>query len=133
MDHLHEFHLAQDPPLPKAQSPSPTHWSPPTSPVYKLNFDGALFQDISSVGIGVVNRDHEGKAIGALAERIALPTTVKDVEVLAFRRAISFALDIGLQEVMVEGDSETIISYLSLDSTCLAFLVILLKTLVTQC
>lgn len=80
-----------------------------------------------------MNRDHEGQAIGALAERIALPTTVEDVEVLAFRRAISFALDIGLQEVMVEGDSETIISYLSLDSTCLAFLVILLKTLVTQC
>nr|POE62476.1 hypothetical protein CFP56_59543 [Quercus suber] len=46
-------------------------------------------------------------------ERLVLPPTVEDVEALACRRAISFALEIGLQEVMFEGDLDTIIRSLN--------------------
>jgi len=42
------------------------------------------------------------------------------VETLACRRAISFALEIGLQEVELEGDSEVVIKHLQSDSVCLA-------------
>nr|XP_023895477.1 uncharacterized protein LOC112007374 [Quercus suber] len=80
------------------------------------NFDGAFFQDIAAAGLGVVIRDHEGKVIGALFERIALPTFVDDVEALACRRAISFALKIGPQVVVFE----TIIKSLNSDEVCLA-------------
>ena len=45
-------------------------------------------------------------------KRITLPPTVDDVEALECRRAISFALEIGLQNVVFEGDSNTVISYL---------------------
>ncbi|XP_050281288.1 uncharacterized protein LOC126722181 [Quercus robur] len=77
-----------------------------------------MFQDIAAAGLGVVIRDHEGKVIGALSERIALPPSVNDVEALACRRAISFAQKIGLQEVYVV--FETIIKSLNSDEFCLA-------------
>ena len=63
------------------------------SPLLKVNFDGALFMDTSHAGISAVIRDLAGKVIGALSERIALPTTVDDVEALACRRAIEFAME----------------------------------------
>ena len=68
----------------------------------------------------MVIRDHEGSVIGALSERIALPPSVEDVEALAGRRAIAFAKEIGLQEVIFEGDAEIIINSLSMDGKCMA-------------
>ena len=72
------------------------HWVPLDLPFYKANFDGALFRDSSSAGIGVVVRDFEGNVIGALFERIGLPASVVEVEALACRRAVSFAIEIDL-------------------------------------
>lgn len=68
----------------------------------------------------MVIRDHEGHVIGALSERIALPPSVEDVEALACWRAISFAHEIGLQEVVFEGASEAIIKSLNSDEVCMA-------------
>ena len=53
-------------------------------------------------------------------ERLVLPPTIEDVEALACRRAISFVLEIGLQEVIFEGDSDTIIRSLNTEPPCMA-------------
>lgn len=53
-------------------------------------------------------------------ERLVLPPTIEDVEALACRKAISFALEIDLQEVMFEGDSDTIIRSLNIEPPCMA-------------
>nr|XP_023884649.1 uncharacterized protein LOC111996849 [Quercus suber] len=74
----------------------------------------------SYAGIGVVIRDLVGKVIGALSERIALPTTVDDVETLACRRAIEFAMEKGMQQVIFEGDSATVLNCIQAGSPCLA-------------
>ena len=52
---------------------------------------------------------------------------VVEVEALAYRRAVSFAIEIGLQEVVSEGDSKTIISSLNSDCSCLAHFVHLVE------
>ena len=70
--------------------------------------------------MGVVLRDHEGKVIGALSERIALPPSVEDVEALACRRAILFARELNLQSVIFEGDSEIITNSLNSSEACFA-------------
>ena len=61
-----------------------------------------------------------GKVVGALSERINLPPTVEDVEALACRRAIVFAIELGLHHVVFEGDSATVINHLQEDTPCLA-------------
>lgn len=68
----------------------------------------------------MVIRDHEGGVIGALSERIALPPSVEDVEALAGRKVILFAQELGLQDVIVEGDAKIIINSLNTDDDCMA-------------
>ena len=68
----------------------------------------------------MVIRDQEGSVIGALSERIALPPSVEDVEALAGRRAILFAQELGLLEVIFEGDAEIIVNSFNTDEECMA-------------
>ena len=63
-------------------------WIPPISPHYKVNYDGAIFKESGATGLGVIIRDSVGSVIGALAERISLPSSVATVEALACRQAI---------------------------------------------
>lgn len=56
-------------------------------------------------GIGVVIRNSSGQVMGALSDRINLPSAVDNVEAIACRKAISFALELGIDEVVFEGDS----------------------------
>ena len=84
-------------------------WSPPTEGLYKVNFDGTIFEDQAFVGLGVVIRDYAGLIIGALSKRIRLPSSVVLVEALAARRAVSFARKICILRVVVEGDSLQVI------------------------
>ncbi|XP_075645135.1 uncharacterized protein LOC142616141 [Castanea sativa] len=107
-DRLNEYQLAQEPPIPKFMTPRATRWFPPQSSQLKVNYDGALFKEIWQAGIGVVVRDAEGRVRGALSDRTMLPRTVEEVEAIACRTAVRFALERGLEEVVFEGDSETI-------------------------
>ena len=54
-----------------------------------------------------------------LSERIPLPAIVEDVEALACKKAISFAIKLGLQDVVFEVDSEIIYKHLVSDSKCM--------------
>ena len=71
------------------------------------------------MGLGVVARDSDGMVIAFLLERIRQPPTVANLEALACRRAILFALELGLQDVVFEGDLEVIINHLKADQPCL--------------
>ena len=53
--------------------------------------------------VGVVIRNSFGHVIGALSVSLFLPSTVDDVEAVACRKAISFALNLGLDNVEFEG------------------------------
>nr|POE44703.1 hypothetical protein CFP56_75918 [Quercus suber] len=93
---------------------------PPDPPFYKANFDRTLFRGFSSAGIGVVVRDFKGTVIRALSKWIGLPPSDVDVEALACKRDVSFAIEIGLQEAVSERDSEMIINSLNSDCSSLA-------------
>ena len=115
-DHFKEFRsakvstkLVSQDSMVQSTNSEPIHWKPPRSPYCKINFDGALFQDQKMAGIGVVIRNSGGHVIGALSDRIHLPATVDDVEALACRKAISYALELSVEKVVLEGDSDIII------------------------
>nr|POE69982.1 putative mitochondrial protein [Quercus suber] len=76
LERLNEFHQAQDIPMVSHQPSTPVHWCPPPNSWCKVNFDGAIFQELGAASIGIVIRDHEGKVIGAMSEHIALPPSV---------------------------------------------------------
>ena len=54
-------------------------------------------------------RDSRGDIIGAMSVHVPLPQSITEVEALACRHAISFVVNLGLHEVIFEGDSGVLI------------------------
>ena len=90
-------------------------WRPPNQGCFKINFDGTLFSKENQARIGVVVHNKEGLVLASLSQQIPLPATVLEVETLATRRALEFAIEIGVHRVILEGDS--IILFNALQST----------------
>ena len=58
--------------------------------------------------------------IAALSERVPLPPSVDDLEAMDWRRLVTFAIEIGLQDVIFEGDSKVVYEHLSATSSSMA-------------
>ena len=83
-----------------------TKWEPPPSDWVKINFDGAIFQEKDEAGLGAIIRNDHALVMAALTQVIPLPTSVEMVEVLAARRALSFAHELGFDHIILEGNSD---------------------------
>ncbi|XP_075645031.1 pyruvate, phosphate dikinase, chloroplastic-like [Castanea sativa] len=102
-------------------------WTPPPSSVLKINVDGALSKTSSSVGIGVVIRDNAGRLIATLCKHFHVLLGPIETEAKAFEAGLQLAWDLGLQNIVLEGDSLVILRALyalsnppsSVDSLCL--------------
>ena len=107
--YLQEFLDVQDQ-KPAATGPSlPQQWQPPNENKFKVNFDAAIFKSCNQAGLGVIIRDWRGKAIEALSTSVPAAQTVVELEALACRPAVLFAVELGLQDVVFEGDSLQVI------------------------
>jgi ribonuclease HI len=108
--YLEEFsqsqnHLALVP----RQPPQPVvRWQKPSQCCFKVNYDGAIFKNSDEAGLGIVIRDITGQAIATLSQKIKYPQSVEATEALAARRAVQFAIELGLREAEFEGDSTII-------------------------
>ncbi|KAK7857643.1 putative ribonuclease h protein, partial [Quercus suber] len=118
-DRKTEFHSLQST-VGRQQHRRHTRWKPPDHGTYKINYDGAIFPQQGKAGIGVVVRDEVGAVLASLSQQMPLPTTVAQVEALAARRAVEFALEMGVTIVVIEGDSESICRELQDPSPSLA-------------
>ena len=76
--------------------------------MYKLNFDAAIFTDISTSGVGVIIRNEKGQVMVALSSKGLAVIDSEKVEVLACRQAMEFALDDGFSNLIVEGDNSNV-------------------------
>ena len=81
-------------------------------PCYKVNMNVAIFKNTKSVGIGVIGWDHVGDVLATLSTQLPLPLGPLEAEAQAMDVAISFAKEIGLQEVTFESDSSVLIEAL---------------------
>ena len=66
----------------------------------KVNFDGAIFDDLRAASIGVAIRNEHGEVVAALPEQIPIPDSIFTLETLAARHAVLFARDLGLHHVV---------------------------------
>ena len=85
-----------------------TRWKPPERDIYKVNYDGAIFEQQGKAGLDVVIQNSNGEVMASMSLLVQLPSTVAQVEAMAARKAMEFALEIGFDEIILEGDSEII-------------------------
>ena len=102
-----EFQCLQPTTL-RMQHRNHTRWKPPERDIYKVNYDGAIFEQQGKAGLGVVIRNSNGEVMASMSLLVQLPSTVAQVEAMAARKATEFALEIGFDEIILEGDSEII-------------------------
>ncbi|XP_075664485.1 uncharacterized protein LOC142634090 [Castanea sativa] len=103
---LEEFQAANVQPVTRTRQPSNvTKWRPPQPGHYKINVDGAIFSNKKQVGIGVIIRDLVGLVIAALSRKLALPLRVLETKAKAMEIGVQFALDVGVRDVTLKGDS----------------------------
>ena len=81
-------------------------WTSPLPSHLKINFDEATFKELGCVGISVVVRNSTRAVIGALSQRIMMPSFAAIVELLACRKALFFAKDLGVVQRSEEHTSE---------------------------
>uniref|UniRef100_A0A2N9J5Z6 RNase H type-1 domain-containing protein n=1 Tax=Fagus sylvatica TaxID=28930 RepID=A0A2N9J5Z6_FAGSY len=88
---------------------SPAKWKPPAFNSFKANFDGAFSKESNADGIGVVIRDKQGLVIATLSQKVHACHSAEMIEALAAKRAVHFAIEVGLTDVEFEGDAENLI------------------------
>ena len=97
-----------------SRPPQLVNWSPPEPNFLKVNFDGAVFREENSAGVGVIICDADGQIIASMAEKVPLPNSVAAVKTLYF------AAELGISSIVLEGDSEIVIKALVSEDTSFA-------------
>ena len=89
---------------------------PPPPNLFKINFDGAVFPEANWIGIGVVIRYCQGLVIASMSQQLPYLLTSLEVEAATATRALEFALEVGINQATLEGDSLLVIQALTDDS-----------------
>ena len=63
---------------------------------FKANFNATVFKSCNRASLGVIIRDWRGEAIGALSMPVPLAQILVELEAFACRRAMKFAVELGL-------------------------------------
>ncbi|XVF14329.1 hypothetical protein REPUB_Repub09cG0049900 [Reevesia pubescens] len=80
-------------------------WKPPREEIAKINFDAAVFEDIGATKTGVVIKDFKAKVLALLSKNKQVLVDPFVANCISLREALNFALEMGIKEVEVEGDS----------------------------
>jgi ribonuclease HI len=118
---LGEFLEAQESPNLPSRTTEPqirTKWKPPLLGRYKVNYDGAMFEESSEAGIGVIIRNNRGEVMASMCHRIHYPHLTEAMEAYAARSATQLAIDLGFKEVDIKGDPITIVTALRNTAPC---------------
>lgn len=95
-------------------------WSFPARGRVKINFDGARVDrdEGPKAGAGVVIRNEIGRFVAACAMNLGAVLSAVCAKALACRGALVFASELGLNSVIVEGDSQQMVQILGNKRSC---------------
>ena len=98
------------------QQPPKVGWATPPPGVYKINVDGATFEDGRPSGVGVVIKDCRGMVVAASAELLSATYGVEDTEALAAEEGMLLASQMMLTKIILESDSLLVVQATSYNS-----------------
>ena len=98
----------ESPDVAQESTPLTVKWSPLKQGCYKVNVDGVVFTKRKQTGIGVIIRDNTGEVVAAMCKRMAVPLGALEIEAKAMETEVRFAIEVGIRDVIFEGESLTI-------------------------
>ena len=114
MEYLEDYRAIQNQfDVDQVQQPSRDSWKPPPSLVYKLNFDVAVFFGLDRTRFEAVVRNDKGEVMATMSAKGPPVFCSEEVEFLACRKAIEFAMDAGFSKFIVEGDNSSVMQAIS--------------------
>ena len=81
--------------------------------MFKINFDGATFAEEKCSGLGIIVRDKEGLVIASMATRVPQQLQLIEIEALVANKALEFAREMDISDVVLEGDSLLVMTALN--------------------
>ncbi|KAA3465335.1 reverse transcriptase [Gossypium australe] len=86
-----------------------TKWQNPSGPIVKINFDEAFDERTKQLASGIVARDSSGHVLISSTDLHQGVASAFAAEAIAYRKATQIAIEMQKKEVIIEGDSLTII------------------------
>ena len=96
--------------LEQVRQPNRDTWQPLPPSVFKINFDAALFSALNNSRFGAVIRNEKGVVMATKGPEVFCN---EEVELLACRKAIEFAVDAGFSKLVIEGDNSSAMKAIS--------------------
>lgn len=96
-------------------------WKPPPQLVFKLNFDVAVFMETGTSGFGAIIRKDSSEVMAAMSAKDP-SVSCSEVEMLACRKAMEFATEVGFLELVREGDNVNVMTAISFSKPNLSLL-----------
>ncbi|XP_059461945.1 uncharacterized protein LOC132190935 [Corylus avellana] len=93
-------------------------WVPPPVGYVKINWDASIINSQHQMGVGVIVRDHTGKAMAMLCATKRSITNAPTVEAIGAWLAVDYAQRMGYQNVVFEGDALEIVRALNKEEDC---------------
>ncbi|XP_040990891.1 uncharacterized protein LOC121238102 [Juglans microcarpa x Juglans regia] len=88
---------------------STQNWKPPVWPYFKVNFDTTFDKAKGSMGLGIIIRDAGGSLQAVLTAFKDHISSAFYVESAALHRAMSFCIELDLNQVCFEGDAKVVV------------------------
>ena len=80
-------------------------WRPPPEGIFLINVDGAIPAEDGHSGVGVIIWDWESQIVAAMSMPLSGKFAVEETEALAMEKGVILALELGLENVILERDS----------------------------
>ena len=97
---------------------STSTWLPPPGNMVKINWDAAINQKMSCVSLGILARDKQGVFLAACGVKQKMVADSTMAEALAALYAVIFAKELGVSNVIFEGDALTVMKAVNSEESC---------------
>ena len=72
---------------------------------FKIKVDGAVFASQKAACLGAIIKDDRGRVEATMSKKVLVPLGALEAKAKAFESRLLLARDIGIQDVILEGDS----------------------------
>jgi hypothetical protein len=93
-------------------------WTPPPKNTVKINWDASLDKNRRIVGMGLIARDGRGSFMAAATKVLFSDVDPVVAKALAATHALILGYELGVQQVIFEGDAQQVVKAINSESPC---------------